>query len=102
MLRTTSIALICLAVVLAVVDASGHQDSVRANPNAVKINRIWSITGSHEGQRQVGMSIGSLGDINGDSLMDFGVVRVGWTDVFLGGRPAPSNIPFQSIDNSVA
>lgn len=79
---------------------TAQEDSVHANPSAVKLRRIWSVTGAPGAVKDVGQRVGALGDINGDHIDDFAVERRDTLDVFLGAKPAPSVVAFQSIPNT--
>jgi hypothetical protein len=79
-------------------------DTIVANPLAVKLHRIWTMTGSPITLDQVGDGIGPVGDINGDSLEDFAVHvgRTGKWKVFYGHQGAPDTATVWSFDSSGA
>jgi hypothetical protein len=86
-----------LFVLTVVASATAQVDTLRANPNAVKLRRLWMRKGDREWIRRVGREVGGLGDLNGDSLADYAVSTSDTLDVYLGARPAPSLVPSQSI-----
>jgi hypothetical protein len=90
---------LCLALIVCgtSMSAAAQSDTIRRNPNAVKLTRIWSKQGTIEGQREVGRQVEALGDINRDGICDFAIQRRDSFDVFLGGRPGPSATPLFSV-----
>jgi hypothetical protein len=81
---------------------TAQSDTIRRNPNAVKLTRIWSKQGTIEGQREVGWKVAAVGDITGDGIADFAVERRDSFDIFAGDRPVPSTRPFRTIAVSEA
>lgn len=67
-------------------------DTIVANPKAMTLRHIWKVTGVNEGDR-VGGSIGSVGDLNNDSLSDFAYYSKGVWRVHYGADSAPSMEP---------
>jgi hypothetical protein len=48
-------------------------DTIKANPDAKPLRKIWEVTGGEFGGGRVGDGFGSVSDINGDSLEDWAV-----------------------------
>jgi hypothetical protein len=76
--------------------ARAQEDTISRNPNAVKLNRIWTRQGWQGGYQHVGRGVAALGDINADGLADFAVEHRDSVEVFLGARPVPTGGPFQT------
>ena len=67
---------------------------ITANPNAQPLRKIWELRGRME--ERMGETFGSVGDINGDSLDDFGVysgLDEKWM-LYFGNRDTLSHTPF--------
>ncbi len=65
-------------------------DTLRENPDIFLLRHIWRVNGVEE-QDAVGLTVGSVGDINADGIADI-AYHTGSTwrwAVHLGGRPAP-------------
>lgn len=63
-------------------------DTITANPNAVKLRRIWTIVGKHE-QASVGVGVGSVNDVSNDSIADIAYFLGQQWHVCYGAYPAP-------------
>jgi hypothetical protein len=81
--------------------AIAQSDTITANPNAVKLRRIWMVRGGTAGGERVGGGVGSIGDIDGDGLSEFAVHfgRLGQWRVYKGASPAPSTEHMWRLDS---
>jgi hypothetical protein len=98
-IERTALAVTMLAALLLIssgTTARAQEDTISRNPNAVKLNRIWTRQGWQGGYQYVGRGVAALGDINADGLADFAVEHRDSVEVFLGARPVPTGGPFQT------
>jgi hypothetical protein len=95
---------IMLTITLLLAAASGAHaqriDTIKANPDAKPLRKIWEVTGGEFGGGRVGDGFGSVSDINGDSLEEW-AVHYGdaqeW-HIFYGSREELSTTPVIIID----
>jgi hypothetical protein len=81
--------LAAFTVVLAAIPALAQSDSIRPSPNAVELRPMWIKEGGYWGA-YYGTAIAPIGDINGDSLIDFAVNGIDSMWIYHGARPRPS------------
>ena len=74
-------------------------DTITRNPKCVQLKRIWTIEGAVR-ESYVGAGVGSVGDVNGDSIGDFAVfydLPNQW-QVYYGSRDTISTTPVWAMD----
>ncbi len=102
-IRSTSIALVCSLVVLAMVavERALGQNAIIENPDgAVKLQRIWYKLGTGNVDAPVGMGAGGISDINHDGYDDFAIINGTTWEVYLGDSPSPSYDPVWTSDSA--
>ena len=74
-------------------------DTITRNPKCVQLKRIWKIEGAVR-ESYVGAGVGSVGDVNGDSIGDFAVFRdlPNQWQVYYGSRDTISTTPAWAMD----
>jgi hypothetical protein len=65
--------IVALLLTMAATATAQRIDTIKANPDAKPLRKIWQVTGGEFGGGKVGDGFGSCGDINGDSIEDWAV-----------------------------
>ena len=85
--------MLLLFIPCASIPVNAQNDTITANPNAVKLRRLWMIQGKVRGD-EVGTRVGGIGDVNRDLLADFAVFTPGvGVSIFYGDTAGPSTTP---------
>jgi hypothetical protein len=90
------IAILGLTIATSPATLQAQSSVITPNPDAQPLRKIWELGGRMV--QRMGSAFGSIGDINGDSLDDFGVysgLDHTWR-LFLGNRDSLSRTPFQT------
>src|SRR5512133_742589 len=101
-MRAMAVCVVLTAILMQPSPCVAQGDEIIPNPQGpAQLRPIWLQGGVNE-QQGVGDGVGGIGDINGDSLEDFGVRQEGgglWK-IYLGARDSLSVVPIQQFRSS--
>ncbi len=88
------LALLAASMVAIPCSLPAQSSPITANPDAQPLRKIWEVGGTY--LQLMGSAFGSIGDVNGDSINDFGVYsgRYETWKMYLGSRDTLSYTPF--------
>jgi hypothetical protein len=89
-----------LLLVLSCTASAQSIDTIKANPEAKPLRKIWQVTGGEFGGGRVGEGFGSVGDINQDGLEDWAVNwgADGVWRIYYGSDDSLSTTPVAVVD----